>query len=110
MRIFVLLFLTACAVTSAKGQTTSEIIAGKIATKMRDSLALSSSQQQQIYAMNIQLHRNKMAVRQKIFDRDVLRRRLQEEEDKRDSLYHSILTDDQYRLYLFKKGKLVNNN
>ena len=96
--------------TKIFSQSSGETLSIKIATKMADSLSLTSDQKGHIYDFNMQLHNQKMSMRQLYKDSDSLRLKLQGIEKSRDSLYHTILSDDQYQLYISKKKNLVNNN
>lgn len=98
------------AAVNAQQATPAEALAQRIATKMRDSLQLSSAQKDQVYAINLQLHNQKMQVWQQHGGADaLLQQQLQRVENQRDSLYRPVLSDEQYRLYLHKKRALVNN-
>ena len=85
-------------------------LANRIADKMKDTLVLTMGQRGQIYAININLHNQKMQVRQQTTNLDSLRVRTQRVESKRDSLYRTILPDPKYVLYLQKKRYLVTAN
>jgi hypothetical protein len=91
-------------------QTPAVQIAQKIAQKMQDTLSISPQQRQQIFQINIQLNDLKQAVRQQTSNRDSLQRGFQRIERGRDSLYHTVLSDEKYQLYIQKKRNLVNNN
>jgi hypothetical protein len=97
---------------SAKSQTLmpGEMIAGKIAQKMKDTLILTSGQKDQIYTVNMQLAIAKNNVRQQYSNMDSIRVRIQRLENSRDSLYHPVLTENQFLLYQQNKRNLVNNN
>ena len=84
-------------------------LADKIALKMKDTLALSDSQKTQIYDLNMQLHHEKMLMRQQFAGNVVLREKMQAVENTRDSLYRSVLTEPQFILYRQKKRTLVGN-
>jgi hypothetical protein len=91
-------------------QTPAEQLALKIAQRMKDSLQLNDQQRQQIYDINMQLHNQKMWVRQHYTAQDSLSIHTQRAEGKRDSLYHIILTNEKYLLYKQKKRNLVSSN
>lgn len=97
-------------VSICKGQSPAETLSNKIANKMRDTLSLADSQRIQIYNINMQLHNQKMDIRQQYFGSDSLSSKIQSVENTRDSLYHMILADDKFILYRQKKVNLVNNN
>lgn len=105
--IFLLLVLTACCFSSYSQQNE---VAQKIAQKMKDSLSLTTSQQQQLYAINIQLHEQKMTARQQGGNPNVIGVNIQRIENSRDSLYKPVLTDQQFVLYRQKKKYLISNN
>jgi uncharacterized sporulation protein YeaH/YhbH (DUF444 family) len=91
-------------------QTPSVQLAQRIAQKMKDTLTLTNPQRNQIFQINMQLHDRKQEVRQQTTNQDTLRIKFQRIERKRDSLYHTIMSDSKYQLYLQKKRNLVNNN
>lgn len=95
---------------SASSQTTAESIAAKIAQKMKDSLSLSETQKSQLYSINMEITTQKAAMRQQYAGSDLLAVKIQQEENKRDSLYRPVLTEQQYLLYRQKKRYLINNN
>jgi len=86
-----------------------EILAEKIAQRMKDTLSLTEAQKDQLYVINMQLHNEKLVARQTISNRDSLSAELQRVENKRDVLYQPIL-NTKFELYLQKKRNLVNNN
>lgn len=96
--------------TSGKAQPKADSLAQKIAKKMKDSLDLTGNQRNQIYDMNMNLHYQKAAVRQQYTNPDSLRRYIQRVENKRDSLYRTILPENKYQLYKQKKRNLVSAN
>ena len=91
-------------------QTPVEIISKKIADKMRDSLQLTVTQHDTLYAINVRLHNEQIAARQQYQSLDSVRRKIQRIENTRDSLYFPVLGSDKYSLYRSKKINLVNNN
>jgi hypothetical protein len=91
-------------------QTPGEQIANRIANKMKDTLQLSDSQRVQIYQINLQLNQQKANLRTQYTNIDSLRIKIQLVENNRDALYHDILSEEKYYLYLQKKRNLVNNN
>jgi len=92
-------------------QSPAEEIADKIAKKMKDSLQLTTAVQSQLYNVNLQLHGQKMAVRQQYAaSSDTLTMMIQRVENTRDSLYRAVLQDeDKYLLYKQKKRNLISN-
>ena len=85
-------------------------LANHIAQKMKDTLGLTNQERAQIYTTNISLHYQKMYVRQYNTNPDSIRIKTQIIEGKRDSLYHIILPQPKYVLYLQKKRNLVSAN
>jgi hypothetical protein len=77
---------------------------------MTDSLGLSQAQKDSIYSINIHLHNLKMDARQHYAESDSVVIKIQKIENKRDSLYHSVLNGEQFLIYQNKKKNLVNNN
>lgn len=85
-------------------------LATHIASKMKDTLDLTVQQRNQVYTINMYLHNQKKTERQDYSNTDSLSRRLQRIENKRDSIYHTILPEEKYFLYRQKKRNLVSNN
>jgi hypothetical protein len=111
MKITILLFMCLGAGYILKAQQTpAENLANHIAQKMKDSLALSEVQKNQIYTLNMQLSNLKTAARQQYTGTDSLGRGLQRIENTRDSLYSTVLTEQQMLLYRQKKRNLVSKN
>lgn len=104
-----IIFLVVSNVTKAQ-PSPAELLAEKIAQKMKDSLSLSQTQRQAVYNINIDLHTQKQSVRQRFQAADSLRYYMQHIESTRDSLYRRELSDEQYNLYKTKKRNLVSNN
>ncbi len=77
---------------------------------MKDSLSLSDVQKTQVFNINMQLQAQKMDARNQYPIRDTLVKKMQLIENKRDSLYGTVLTGAQFILYRPKKKNLVNNN
>ena len=88
----------------------SNLVAQKIAKKMKDTLGLSSHQRNQVFQINMDLNNQKQEVRQQTNIQDSLIARVQRIENKRDTLYFPVLGIGKYQLYLQKKKNLVNNN
>lgn len=96
-----------------KAQTNSpqsNLVAQNIAKKMKDTLGLSSQQRIQVFQINMDLNNQKQQVRQQTTIQDSLIARFQRIENKRDTLYFTILGTEKYQLYQQKKTNLVNNN
>jgi len=87
-------------------------LAAKIADSMRDSLALTEAQRQQVYDVNIALHNSKSQVwTQYAGSRTRLQSELQNIESTRDSLYNIILGPaNKYQLYISKKPNIIKSN
>ena len=100
--IFVLAFMKAGAQSQAGAD-----VASRIAQRLKDSLSLTLVEQQAVYAANIKLHNEKMAVRQLFSQPDSLRRHLQLVENTRDSLYKKVISQERFLLYLSKKENIV---
>ena len=89
----------------------SEQLAGHIAQKMKDSLALTTVQKDSIYAINLRLLQYKTTVRQQYgTDSLLLQQHLQHTEWLRDSLYRPILGEELYPLYKIKRRTLLTGN
>jgi Spy/CpxP family protein refolding chaperone len=86
-------------------------LANKLAKKMQDSLDLTNQQRQQIRDINMQLHQQKMSVRNQYTGQDsVLRVKTQEVENTRDNLYRPVLGEQKYIVYRQKKINLLRMN
>ena len=110
MKNIVIVFFILFLVESSKAQDGAMVLSDKIARKMKDSLSLSDSQKNQLYTINMQLVERKKALWVQYASRDSIAYYLQKIEGTRDSLYHTVLSDDKYLLYKQKKSRLVNNN
>jgi len=107
--ILVILFMFPAIMTKAQSAA-ADTVANRMAQKMKDSLSLTDTQQQQVYQVNLQLHLLKMSRRQQYAGTDSLRYHIQRVENMRDSLYRIIISDEKYQLYLEKKRNIINNN
>jgi hypothetical protein len=112
---FALLFFTALTLAAQQPSiivdetTPAAKLAHHIADKMADSLGLTSQQRAKIFAVNLELHKQKASARTKPQDRDSIGKDLQQIENKRNGLYKTVLTPEQFQLYLEKKRLLVSN-
>jgi len=109
-KLFISLFVTIIFCSQILAQSPAENLSAKIAQKMKDSLSLSNVQKNQLYAINMRLCGQKETVRQQYAATDSLRIKIQKIENTRDSLYSTVLTNQQLILYKPKKRNLVNNN
>ena len=107
--VLALLFITVKTIVFGQSSP-AEQVANKIAQRMKDSLLLSDAQKTQLYNINMQIHQQKMSVRQQYQGSDFLTYYVQKVENTRDSLYHTILAEDKYTLYKQKKKALISNN
>lgn len=110
MKKIFLVFVFLVTIMGLKAQDAATVLAGRIAQKMKDSLSLSDAQKTKLYDINILLHRQKTNMRQLYAGSDSMGYYIQKTENKRDSLYRSVLSDDKYRLYKEKKATLVSSN
>lgn len=86
-------------------------LAAKLALRMKDSLQLTPTVQQQLYETNIQLHYQKMSMWQQFKNSpDTLARMIQRVEDSRDSLYKRIIGEEKFGTYIIRKKTIINNN
>lgn len=88
----------------------AEMLANKIADKMKDSLNLTQSQRQQIFVINIKLANQKKSIFEKYQNRDSIGIHLQLIENTRDSLYREVIDESKYDQYKTKKRHLVAGN
>lgn len=108
--VFAVLFLLA-GVARAQNQNTPEaLVAHKMANKVADSLGLTNQQRAKIFAINMELAKQKAEARKMTTDRAIIQKELQKIENSRDSLYKQILTTEQHSSYLKKKRNVINNN
>src|SRR5688572_30572341 len=92
------------------GQSNGEIYSAKVAGRMKDSLSMTQEQKIQIYNINLQIHSQKSNVWQQYNGVDsLIKIKLQEIENTRDSLYQPILNGMQFQLFVQKKKTLLNN-
>lgn len=94
-------------IQTAKAQNAGEIISGKIAENMKDTLSLTNEQQQRIYQINIELLNRKKELWKTRSPKDSLRFYLQKVENERDSLYEGVIPEDKYQFYKQKKNSLI---
>ncbi len=103
---FLLAFFVLTFVARAQGSM-AEKHAADISKAMKDSLKLSNKQQDDIYAINMQVHGSKLAARKLSLDRFIVSKDLQRIENSRDSLYSTVLNDKEFAEYKTKKKNLV---
>jgi hypothetical protein len=109
--IFTALIFGAMLSGQAQQTTSGEQLADRLAQRLKDSLQLTQSQKDQLYAVNMQLLYQKKGVWQQHQHNDsLIQVNLQRVENTRDTLYHPILTPEQYQLYRSKKRYLMRNN
>ncbi len=87
----------------------AEQAANRMAQRVADSLHLTSSQKAGLYKINLSLNNQKLAAKQQPAA-DALRQQLQLIESKRDSLYRSVLTDQQFQQYTQRKASILGYN
>ncbi|RYY42445.1 MAG: hypothetical protein EOO06_21175 [Chitinophagaceae bacterium] len=87
----------------------SEIVAARVADKLRDSLSLTRVQRDSVYNVHMYLYRQKKRVFESSAD-DAVEGKLQQVENRRDSFYRHILSAQQYRQYKQKKRMLISAN
>lgn len=113
MKKILFLIFVLCVTTFLNAQTDNAPaaqLAHKIADKMKDSLNLTNQQRAKIFAINMELHKQKKEARDKSQDRTVVGKELQRIESGRDEMYKPILTEEQYVLYQKKKRFIVTSN
>lgn len=110
--LFALMIFLFSVLTQSIGQTQTpaQQVAERIAQKMKDTLGLNQQKKTQIYNINIQLHEWKTQARTQYGDSDTLGTVIQHIENKRDSLYRSVLPENKYQLYKAKKRNLISAN
>lgn len=106
-KIWVLLLVIVIS-AQAKSQTTAEQMSSRIASRMKDSLNLTETQREQIYAINMQIASQKQGAREASTDREKIGKQLQQIENTRDGLYAPVLGEEKYLLYRKKKDELLN--
>jgi ABC-type transport system involved in multi-copper enzyme maturation permease subunit len=106
-KIFLFLMIIVFVSTAQAQNSVIEQVASKMAQRMSDSLGLNSRQKNQLYDVNLNLNNQKLAAKQQYANTDSLYRFLRVIENKRDSLYRPILTEQQFSLYIQKKRSLL---
>lgn len=96
-------------IAQTNNQDAGIILANRMADKLRDSLSLSSTQRDQLFSINIELHNRKMAARSGSQNRDSIGILFQQIENKRDSFYGTVLLEPQFLVYKQKKRYLISN-
>jgi hypothetical protein len=104
--VLTLLFLTAPFVLAA--QSNQEKSSLFLADKLRDSLLLSAKQHQELYTVNLIIEEEKKNIRSLYDDPYQLRKKVQNIENKRDSLYQEVFNAEQFILYKNRKSTLLN--
>lgn len=105
-----ILFFSALVAKTQTATENGERLAHKIANRMKDSLDLTPQQRNAIFQINRDIHSEKQAAIQQYGNTAETGRALQRIENKRDSLYRTVLTEEKYLLYRSKKANLVNAN
>jgi hypothetical protein len=108
--VIVALFFFVSTLKAQQQETPEAKVAHKIANKMTDSLGLTNQQRAKIFSINMDLSKKKKDARKKSTDRSIVGQELQQIEGTRNAIYKTVLTQEQYTLYLQKKQNLVNNN
>jgi hypothetical protein len=109
-KIAIFVIITLASLIGYTQSNPAQIVANKIAQKMKDSLSLTTIEREQVYQINLQLHNQKMLIRQQHINQDSVRIYTQRIEQTRDSLYRIILNEEKYLLYIGKKKNIVSNN
>lgn len=115
MKGLLLLFMVFCSIRglyaqNQPAQTPGARLAHHIADKMADTLGLTQQQKAKVFTINMELDRRKSEARAKSSDRAVVGKELQKIENGRNALYKSVLTEEQYTLYLQKKKQLISRS
>jgi hypothetical protein len=108
--VLMILFFGCHFLKAQESNTPAAQLAHHIADKMADTLGLSNQQRAKIFAINMDLHKQKTEARSKSQDRTVVGNELQRIEVSRDAMYKTVLTENQYGVYLQKKRYLVTSN
>ena len=109
-RIFLIFFLIGVVKTINAQTSPRELVASKIAKKLKDSLQLNEAQRSEIYQINLLLNDEKASIRNEFSGTDSLRVKIQNVENTRDFKYSQILSTTEFNLYRQKKKTLINNN
>ena len=111
-KLFISLFAItlACGYANSQDSTLAQKLAQHIALKMKDTLELSPTQQNQLYWINMNLHETKLQIRESYSDMDSLRVHIQLVENTRDSLYQGVLEEQKFLLYRQRKQQLISSN
>ena len=111
MKVLMSFLLVVCAY-GVKGQTadSADLLAEKIANRMRDSLGLTVSIRDSIFVINKQINSEKKEKMTSSGDYETVRKQIQQIENKRDSLYQAVLPTEKFLLYKQKKALLIRND
>lgn len=111
MKVLLIILVIICSY-AVRGQEASsaDLLAEKIANRMRDSLDLSGSVRDSIVTINKQINSAKKEKMVAGGVYDDIRKQIQQIENRRDSLYQVILSADKFLLYKQKKSMLIRND
>jgi hypothetical protein len=117
MKKYFLVFLTLFSL-GVKAQSNDRIVeynvkngAERIANKMKGTLLLTEDQIAKIITLNEHIHRMKLNVQKQFAGKDsLMQKQMQIEENNRDVVYKSVLTEQQYLEYLKNKKDLLQVN
>jgi hypothetical protein len=104
---YLLLSIVAFTPLKAQENPLANQVANRIAQYMADTLKLTADQQSRIYNANIQLNNQKNLLRKTEKQSNMLQMKIQQIENKRDSIYKTILSKEKYLLYRQKKQNLI---
>lgn len=93
--------------SAAKAQRPPQLAAEKIATKMKDTLSLTTGQRTDLYTISMNIEIQKQLTLQQYTGTDSLLVKLKYIEYLRDSLYRPVLTTEQFNQYKLKRMELV---
>lgn len=110
LALLLLFFAKSQAQTTGMASNNTNALAANIADRMKDSLGLSTAQRDQVNTLNLQISNQKQNVRSRFANRDSITVGLQKVENGRDSLYKTVLTEQQYIIYRQKKRTLIAAN
>lgn len=109
LKISLTFLITFITINGSSQNIASSQFIERISYRLRDSLNLSNTQFKEIYSINKNLEAEKDSVWKKYDNQEFIRSGLQSVENKRDSLYHTVFTNQQYNLYKKKKNHLISN-
>jgi hypothetical protein len=94
----------------AAGQSDPLTLATVLSNRMADSLHLENERKTAVFGVNLQIERQKDAVRNSGASETAITQKISQVEGRRDGLYRLVMTEMQYSAYREKKANLITGN